>query len=133
MTPLRCKTIPIVLDLVRFDSPDPAMTRHACPKAAEDCHIPRWPQLPRCDPTDVLSIPLYGTSPGQPNKKHPASPMKTILTLTVALAALPFAHAVSSAPVKAAASCCDGTCCADGSCSGDCCDGTCCAAACCTN
>ncbi len=62
--------------------------------------------------------------------------MKTILALTFALAALPFAHAVSSAPVKAAASCCaccDGNCCAGGSCSGACCDGTCCAAACCTN
>lgn len=59
--------------------------------------------------------------------------MKTILALTFALAALPFAQA-TTLPAPAAASCCaccDGNCCADGSCSGDCCDGTCCDAPCC--
>jgi hypothetical protein len=67
------------------------------------------------------------------NQTKSYTPMKTLLTLTFALAALPFA--TTAAPAKATAaccSCCEGSCCAEGTCSGDCCDGTCCAAACCT-
>jgi hypothetical protein len=61
--------------------------------------------------------------------------MKTLLALTFALAALPFAHAtgpVSSSNSVACCACCDGTCCSGGTCDGTCCDGSCCGSTCCT-
>jgi hypothetical protein len=61
--------------------------------------------------------------------------MKTLLALTFALAALPFATAVTAAPSNlsgACCACCDGTCCDGGTCPDGCCEvGDCCDTGCC--
>ena len=61
--------------------------------------------------------------------------MKTLLALTFALAALPFATPVTAAPSNppgACCACCDGSCCDGGACPAGCCEGgDCCEAGCC--